>query len=71
MTSQPESEPERNRAVYVARGASDPEESDWMAVDFPFGLIAPPTFTLHRPLYGSVVFYHASAYGLIEPEASR
>lgn len=70
MTSKPESEPERNRAVYVVWGA-EPDDADWLAVDFPLGMIVPPTFTLHKPLMRPVVFYHTSAYGLIVPEAAR
>ena len=66
------SEPERGRTVYVTS-----DGSQWLAIEYPFGLITPPTIelpetiSLHRPLVGPVIFYHASAYKLpIPPEAT-
>jgi hypothetical protein len=56
---------ERNQAVYVVPG----QEPDlWLRIDFPFGMISPPTITLHRPLVGPVEFYHADSYRLPIPE---
>jgi hypothetical protein len=60
------SEPERGRTVYVTS-----DGSQWLAIEYPFGLVTPPTIELHRPLQGAVAFYHASAYKLpIPPEAT-
>lgn len=44
----------------------------WLNLQHPAGLLPPPTFELHKPLDGSVVFYYAKCYGLpIPPEAKR
>jgi hypothetical protein len=60
-------EPERSRVVYVT-----PDSSQWLVLDIPFGLVAPPTISVHRPpLYGPVEFYHASAYNLPVPAGAE
>jgi hypothetical protein len=61
------SDPKRGRWVYVT-----PDSSRWLAIDLPFGLIAPPTITLHEPLAGPVEFYLAESHRLpIPPEAAK
>jgi hypothetical protein len=60
------SDPERNRAVYVTA-----DSGRWLAIDFPFGLITPPSIELHQPMAGPVTFYLAESYRLpIPPEAA-
>jgi hypothetical protein len=56
---------ERNRVVYVTA-----DQSDWLAIDVPFGLITPPTVELHRPLVGTVQFFYADSYRLAVPDAA-
>jgi hypothetical protein len=56
----------RTRAVYV-----DPVTDGWAVLDVPFGLVTPPTVTVHWPAVGPVVFFHASSYGFPVPEEAR
>jgi hypothetical protein len=61
----PQEAGERNRQVYVTA-----DGSAWLALDFPFGLVAPPEVALHRPLVGPARFFHASSFRLpVPPEA--
>jgi len=60
------SDPERNRVVYVTA-----DGTGWLAVDFPFGLIPPPAFELHKPLAGPVEFLFAECYGLPIPAEAK
>ena len=59
-------DPGRGQWIYVTA-----DSSEWLRVDLPFGLIAPPTITLHRPLAGPVEFFYADAYKLRIPEAAK
>lgn len=52
-------EPYRGNVVYVT---SDGKLA--MKINFPFGLMPPPTLTLHRPTAGPVEFLWAEIYGL-------
>ena len=60
------SEPERSRVVYVTSDGT----GQWLGIDVPFGMITPPTITIHRPLGGAVDFYYASCYKLPVPAAA-
>jgi hypothetical protein len=56
-----------DRTVYVTQ-----DGSDWLAIEYPVGLVAPPTLTLGRPLAGPVEFFYAECYRLpIPAEAKR
>ena len=59
-------DPERTNRIYVTA-----DSSQWVRLSVPFGLIAPPTIELHKPLEGPVTFYDAEGYNLKIPIASR
>jgi hypothetical protein len=59
-------EPERGRVIYVTA-----DSSQWLVIEYPFGLITPPTIELHRPLQGAVIFYYAQCYGLAIPAEAQ
>jgi hypothetical protein len=60
-------EPERTNRIYVTT-----DSSQWIRLSVPFGLIAPPTIELHKPLEGPVTFYDSDGYNLKVPtEAKR
>jgi hypothetical protein len=60
------SDRERGTWIYVTS-----DSQLWLKVDLPFGLIAPPTIDLHRPMVGLVKFYHADSYQLPVPAEAR
>lgn len=39
----------------------------WLVLDVPRGVIAPPTIEPHRPMAGAVTFYWADCYKLPVP----
>jgi hypothetical protein len=50
-------EPKRSKETYATADGSLA-----LTVDWPFGLIAPPTIELYRPMVGPVTFYMTSCY---------
>jgi hypothetical protein len=60
------SDPERGTWIYVTA-----DSRQWLKLDLPFGLIAPPILELHQPLAGPVLFYYAEGYQLPVPEEAR
>jgi hypothetical protein len=59
-------DPDRGQWIYVTA-----DSSQWLRVNLPSGLIAPPVITLHQPLEGPVKFFCADAYQLPIPEAAK
>jgi len=57
---------ERNQVVYVTA-----DSSGWLLIDFPFGLISPPTLELHQPLAGTVTFFWAELHRLKIPDEAK
>lgn len=57
-------EPARSRVVYVTNDGT----GRWLVLDVPFGLVAPPTLEIHKPLEGPVEFFYAQCYGLPVPD---
>jgi hypothetical protein len=59
-------DPERTNRIYVTA-----DSSQWARLSVPFGLIAPPTIELHKPLSGTIMFYDSDGYNLPVPTEAR
>jgi hypothetical protein len=60
-------DPKRSKVTYAT---ADGKHA--LVVDFPFGLILPPTIETHIPLVGPVIFYWADCHHIkVEREAKR
>jgi len=59
-------DPERNKIIYVTA-----DSQQWVVINVPFGMIAPPTIEIAIPERGTVTFYHASGHRLRVPSEAR
>lgn len=61
------SDPVRNELKYATA-----DGQHVMVIDYPFGLILPPTISAHVPLVGEMTFYEAQCYQIkIQPGAEQ